>query len=399
MAEPGERQRTVLRAPRVEFDLSALVLGALGWLAYQWIWPALASLLSVPEGRVRPWDALRNEFFGRLLNWLGLPYTDHIGALVGARWPMRLPPEKEGDKFTDYALDLPVWKLAVVGVFLLVLWSVVAGAISRVYAVRFARDESIGAGDGLAFSFGNLKAFLMAPLFVATAAALCLGVAALAGAGSAIPGAGPFLQIVLHPLAIVASLLALVLAIGGVFGLPMTQAALATERNGFLDAVSRTYSYVFTRPVSYVVCVGIVTGVAGVIAAFGNAFQLMTLRAMTFGASWAADSTAPIDAPRALFGGIAFGVTPEAALGWPQVEKVSGLPLVWIYVAWAFSVLTAAIVNGFVLSYFVGGLTDTYFLLRRDVDGIDDSEVFVEGAHAKLSDPLPDEPARPADKA
>lgn len=401
MAEPAERQRTVLRAPRVEFDLSALVLGAGGWLAYQWSWPALASLLQVPDDPAgyRSWDALRNQFFGKIIGWLGLPFTDHVGSLVGAQWPMLVRPAKAGDPITTYSLDLARWKYAVVGAWMLVLWSLVAGAISRVYAVRIARDESIGAGDGLAFSISNLRAFLQAPLFVAAAAGFFLGLVALAGAGSAIPGVGPFLEIVLHPLALVAGLILTVIAAGGIFGFPVMQAALATEKNGTLDAISRTFSYVFTKPVAYIVSVSMVTLVSGVIMAFGGAFIGLTQRAMMFGAQWSADPSAPIDARRAIGDGIGFGASGDGVLGWPHVvERVQGLPHGWIYVAWAFTVLAALAVHGYVLSYFVGGLTDTYFLLRREVDGIDDGEVYTQGAEATLGEPLPGEPATPEAK-
>ncbi len=388
MAETAERQRTVLRAPRVDFDLSALALGAFGWLAYQLSWPALASILAVPEvGGVPAWIGLRSAFFDRVLGWTGLPYTNHIHGLVGSLGQIRL---RDGPAYDP---QLPWWKYAVVGVWLLVLWSIVAGAISRVYAVRIARDESIGAGEGLSFSISNLKQFLLAPLFVAAAAALFLGLAAAAGAASAIPGAGPFLQIVMQPLALVAALVVLILAIGGIFGLPVMQAALATEKNGTLDAISRTFSYVFTKPVAYLVSVVLVTVVAGVIAAFGAALIAIAARAMMFGASWASDPSAPIDAARAIGGGIDVGMKPGGVLGWPQVEKFDGLPVMWVYVAWAITALATIVVNGYVLSYFVGGLTDTYFLLRREVDGIDDTEVYVEGAEASLGEPLAGEPA------
>jgi hypothetical protein len=394
MAEPVERSRTVLRAPRVEFDLSALVLGAGGWLAYQLSWPALASLLQVPDGKFRPWDALRNQFFYKVLGRLGLPFTDHIADLAGAQWPMLVRGEKAGDPITMYSVPLDRWKYVVVAAWLLVLWSVVAGAIARVYAVRIARDESIGAFDGLAFSLSNLRAFLQAPLFVALAAGLFLGLAALAGAGSAIPGVGAFLEIVLHPLALVAGLIVVVMAAGGIFGFPIMQAALATERNGTLDAISRTFSYVFTKPVAYIVSVSIVTFVSTVISFFGAAFIGITQRAMMFGAGWNADPSAPIDAQRAIRDGIGLGASRDGVLGFPQViEKLEGVPHLWIYVAWAFTVLASLAVNGWVLSYFVGGTTDTYFLLRREVDGIDDGEVYTEGAEATLGEPLAGEPA------
>jgi hypothetical protein len=67
-------------------------------------------------------------------------------------------------------------------------------------------------------------------------------------------------------------------------------------------------------------------------------------------------------------------------------------------VTWAFGWLGMLLVKGFVLSYVVGGLTDLYFVLRREVDGIDDTEVYVEGGSATLGEPLPGEP-QPAPSA
>jgi hypothetical protein len=406
MAEPAERQRTVLRAPRVEFDLSALALGAGGWLAYQWTWPALASVLAVepaaPTGAgvvaspIPSWHVLRWEFFHRLLGWIGLPFTNFVEDLAGAPGAVLLKATKDG-KETPFVYqladparaELAVWKLVVVGAWLLVLWSIVAGAVSRVYAVRIARDESIGAGDAVAFSVGNLASFVKAPLFVAAAAAFFFGLAALAGAGTAIPTAGAFLGVVLHPLALLAGLVVTIIAVGGIFGLPVMHAALATERNGALDAISRTFSYVFTRPVAYVVAVGIVAAVAAVIVQFGLAFVGLATRAMQFGGSWNQDAVG------ALGSGATFALQPGGVMGWPHFSNPESVPLaaaVGVYVAWFVTAAAWTLINGFALAYFVGGLTDTYFLLRRDVDGIDDSEVYVEGETQSLGDPIVGEP-------
>jgi hypothetical protein len=412
MAEPAERQRTVLRAPRVEFDLSALALGALGWFAYQWSWPALASLLSVPSATLTSGDApaatvagpqvLRWEFFHRAFAALGLPYTDALEGIVSI--PGTVVASKDG-KGAVYSLaqslhaDVAVWKLVVVGAWLLVLWSIVAGAISRVYAVRIARDESIAAGDGLAFSVANIKSFLCAPLFALAAAGLVLGLAAAAGAASAVPGAGPFLQLVAHPLAFLAGLVAIFVVVGGVFGFPIMTAAVATERNGFLDAVSRTYSYVFTRPVAYLAAALSTLFVASIVFLLGMTFIALTTRAMAFGAQWNAAAWNP-DATRiedlgAMRLGYQAAVSPGGVLGWPNVEHVAGLAALTAYVTWALTALATIVVNGYVLAYFVGGLTDTYFMLRRDVDGIDDAEVYVDEPAPTLGDPIPGEPTAP----
>jgi hypothetical protein len=369
MADPAERQRTVLRIPRVEFDLSALGAGAIGWLAFQGSWPLLATILSVSGGQ-----ELRYRFVSRILDWTGLPYTGVLGPLAGA--PFGLP-----------GGQIATWKCVVVAAWMLLLWALVAGAIARIYAVRFARDESIGVSAAYGFALRNLRQSVSAPLFVAGAALFFFGLAALAGALSAIPGLGPFVQIVAHPLALVAGLIVIVIAAGGLYGLPMMQAALATERNGTLDAISRTFSYVFTRPVAYVISAGIVTFVCGLIGMFGGAFLRMTARAMQFGAGWNSDAASTVD------WGSSAGRDEWALFTWPEPLRAEGIWVVAFYVAWIMTALAALLVNGFLVSYFVGGLTDIYFMLRRDVDGIDEGEVYVEGAEPSLGSPVAGEPA------
>jgi hypothetical protein len=374
MADPAERQRTVLRIPRVEFDLSALAVGSIGWLAYQGSWPLLAAILGASGGR-----SLSGQFFATVLGWLDLPYAAAAaGTLTGGG------PLVSGG-------GLSFWKCALVAAWMLVLWSVIAGAVARIYAVRIARDESIGVRQAFGFAIGNLKQYVLAPVFVAAAAVFFLGLCALAGALSAIPGIGPFLQVAAHPLALVFGLIVVVIAIGGFFGLPVMQAALAAERNGTLDAISRTFSYVFTRPVAYFLSAGLVSLVGGVIGRFGIAFIDVTTRAMRFGADWRSPASG-LDAERAIGLGAAAGKDDLALFSWPQVVGADGVTVVGFYVAWFVTALAAVAVHGYVLSYVLGGLTDIYFMLRRDVDGIDDGEVYAEGAEPSLGSPVAGEP-------
>ncbi len=406
MPDPGERQRTVLRAPRVEFDLSALLLGAGGYLAYQWSWAALAYVLGI-GGEVavgsQKWPghaALRSEFFDRLFGFVGLPlqYTGPLAAMIGYPGPMSLPSPRAGEPRLPFSLGLEWWKFAVVAIWLLVLWSIVGGAIARVCAVRIARDESIGATDGLAFSFANLRSFVMAPLFVACAALLFFVVSSLAALACTVPYAGPFLSVVLYPVVIATALVVAVIAAGGVFGFPMLQTALATERNGTLDAISRTFSYVFTRPVAFVASVLSVVVVAGILGAFGGAFIGFAARAIEAGGTWnpfGGGEDFRTEGAKAMATGWQVGVL-GGFFALPNLENVDVFVGTWRVVAWFFTALAALAVNGFVLSYFVGGLTDTYFMLRRDVDGIDDSEVYVDEEEKPLPAPLPGEPAPPS---
>ncbi len=410
MPDPAERRRTVLRAPRVDFDLSALALGSVGYLAYQWIWPALAAVLQVQPTTIAPSGGppatvpaavgLKWEFFSKVFGFLGIPYGGRIFEFLGVQTGVQA---QEGGKSAVYPFpqflkaDVDAWKLVVTGLALLVLWSIVGGAISRVYAVRTARDESIGAGDGLAFSMGNLRSFLQAPLFVIAAAALFFGLASFAAFLGSLPYAGPFLSVVLYPLGLLAALIVTVFLAGLIFGLPILQAALATERNGTLDAISRTFSYIFTRPVAFLVSLVMVVIVVGVIHEFGGMFLSTFLHTLQVGAGSGPSDGSDFRSPGrdALVQGFLAG-NQNGLFSLPPLEGVDFFVGAWRVVAWLFTALTLIALNGFTLSYFVGGLTDTYFLLRGEVDGIDESQVFVEEDAASLGEPLQGEPVAAA---
>lgn len=394
MAEPGGRGRSALRLPRVEFDLTALLLGAGAWLAWAASWPALASLLAVDAAGLRfatpggpvdasPGGALRASVLLEVQRILPIPGTDRLVAALGFPGPLVRASEKAANTFEPAGLGLPAWKYAAVAAALLVLWSVAGGAIARVYALRKARDETIGMDQAVGFSLGSLGQFVAAPLFTIAAGALFVAVLLACGAASAIPYAGPVLQLIAQPLSALAAVVTGVIVSGLVFGYPILQAAVAVERNGSLDAVSRTFSYVWTRPVPFAVGAAIVLAVAGLVEAVGGWMLAISQAGFALGASW-------VDA--ALAGRIVDAFRAAASLGSPSAEGLGGMQAATVWIAWAVASATLMLARGFVVSYVVGGFTDLYFMLREDVDGVDGSEVFVEGAGATLGDPVPGEP-------
>jgi hypothetical protein len=405
MTDPGARQRTRITVPRVDFDLSALAIGMLGYFAYQLSWRLLAPLLQfddaypirVPLGG-RPVDAevpgfevLRRACFEKLINFVRIPYFDTLMLELGwapGQWFARTP---EGQPPMPFGVEVPWWNYAVVAVAMLLIWSVVGGALSRVHAVRIARDRSITWDDGFAFSLSNLGAFVKAPLFVLLAAALFVGLDAAAGAVIAIPWAGAILQVVLHPLAMLAGLIVTIIALGGVFGYPLLQSAIAVERNGTLDAVSRTYSYAFTRPVMYTASGALVLAVGAIISMLGAWFMnYAAMGGMALGASYSDETVQALGV----------GYAAASNFGVPRVPDGMSTPgVISVWVSYVWSGIWWLAVRGFVLSYVVGGLTDLYFLLREEVDGTPTTEIWLDDEpELDLGEPLDGQPEpAPAD--
>jgi len=401
-ADPAERPRSTFRFPRVEFDLAGLLLGTLAVLGTSALWSLLAWALGVsgphfvgtPDVRVSvpPEVALRSEFGSRVLPHVAFPGADRAFGVLGypgrlvAPAPSAVPGESQRNVLAP--LGLPGWQIAAVALALLVFWSVAGGALARVYAVRKARDRTVPFDEALGFAFSALPQFVMAPLFAAAAAAFFFAIVVACGAGTAVPFAGPVLAAVLHPVALLAGLVLTVIVVGGVLGYPMTQAAVAVERNGSLDAVSRTYSYVFTRPLTFGFGVLVVLAVGSLIPAFAGWFLSVVEQGVSLGASWDAEG-----AGKAL----ALGFDAAGRLATPDVPEVATTSFrAWTWGAWAFLCLAKVLAHGFALSYIVGGLVDVYFILREEVDGIPTSEVYEEGVAESLGEPIPGQPAAAA---
>lgn len=397
MDEPGARARTRITVPRVDFDLSALAVGMIGWFAYQVSWRVLAWVLRYDAeyalgeqgtGRVQGFEVLRSEFVAATFGRLQLPFLgDLLGQLGWTQYSVRVVAAADPSVAAASAVAVPWWHHVVVALAMLFLWSVVGGALARVHAVRIARDRSIAWDDGFAFSLTNLRAFVQAPLFVALAAALFFALDAIAGAAVAVPWAGAILQVVLQPLALLAGLIVMIIALGAIFGFPLLQSAIAVERNGTLDAVSRTYSYAFTRPVLFIGGGVLVFAVGGLIAALGAwCLDHVAMGGLTLGASWGEGTARAVRA----------GFEAAASFGVPSVEGLSTPATISMWVSFVWSALAVLALRGFVLSYVVGGLTDLYFLLREEVDGTPTTEVYLDDApELDLGEPLDGEP-RPA---
>src|SRR5688572_29416583 len=202
MTDPSTGQRSFLQALKVPFDLKGVALGA------------VAFVVLVLAGR-------------QLGVWTAIDFL--------SSFERRFAGFERGEFWEIAALHLAV--AAVFGV-----------ACCRIAAVRLARDEGTDLSAALAFSVGNFGAILGAVLFLAAAVGFFYASNALAGLASGIAGIGPFLMIVLFPLAILSTVVLFLIGYGALFGFPLTLASLAVERNGALDAVSRGFSYVFSRP-------------------------------------------------------------------------------------------------------------------------------------------------------
>ncbi len=95
---------------------------------------------------------------------------------------------------------------------------------------------------------------------------------------------------------IVGALLFLLVALGGVMGMPLIGAAAAWECNGTLDAISRAFSYVFARPLQYFWNYFLIFMFLGVVLLVGHWFTYTAVKTVDNGI-WQDRYSVLIDAP------------------------------------------------------------------------------------------------------
>lgn len=283
--------------------------------------------------------------------------------------------------------------------------SLAGGAICRMAALNFARREQISVKTALDFSRRKLPGLFTAPLFPVM---LLIGIGALmviGGLVSAIPAVGEILFVLFLLLAIVGGLLIAGVSLGAVAGGSLMWPTIAVEASDSFDAMSRTYSYVYTRPWK-AVFYGLVLAVYGAICfLFARFFLLIALKGIRF------------------FFAIGLLGTDRPGLGDPAATKIDslwpmptfehlrhlgvpiGMPgaepfaacLVFLWVT-----LIVALLYAFAASFWMCGSTIIYYLLRREVDATDYEDVYLEEDEEQddgpmdLGDPSAPLPATPA---
>ncbi|MCK4628537.1 MAG: hypothetical protein KAT56_06005, partial [Sedimentisphaerales bacterium] len=289
--------------------------------------------------------------------------TQFYELLKGACWMTRFHPV--------FAVCLMIIGLAV--------WAVIGGAICRITALQFARDERIGPILALRFSLGKFASFFTAPLIPAMIMLFIALLMFLPSLLIAVPYIGEIIGGLIFPLALLGGFVIALVTVGLVGGFNLMYPTIAVEGSDSFDAISRSFSYIFARPwrMGFYSLVAAVSGAVCYLFVRFFAFLLLagvrgsTKFAVNLDGSALINIRGKLDAlwPAPVFGQL----MPDIAwLGLNWSEKI-GAALIWVSVA-----LIAALVMAFVVSFFYSANTAIYFLLRRRVDATELDDIFVE---------------------
>ena len=293
------------------------------------------------------------------LNLLAVPGVLYDLLITGPAWAVSRHP-------VYFALFFPL---------LLVISSVVGGAICRIAAMEFARDEQIGVREGLRFSAAKFVSFLSAPL-IPLLMLLVVGLAvSVGGALLNVPVVGPIVVGAGFFLALLGGLVVTLVVIGLIGGFNLMYPCVAAEGSDSFDAVARSFSYLYNKPwrLLFYTAVALVFGSLAYTAA--HVFTWLVLRSAHFFAGLLSfrDAASGEDLLPALWtDDVNFG---ELSYDISFLSLNGGQDLAAFFIAfWVY--LAIALLGAFAVSlYFCSG-TILYFLMRRDVDATEYDEVY-----------------------
>jgi len=285
----------------------------------------------------------------------------------------------------------------ILGLVALATWALLGGAIHRIAALHACRDEKISIRSALEFSAGKFLSFLTAPL-IPLAIILVIGLMIALGAIAAnIPVVGPIIVGALFFLAILAGLVIAFLLIGLVGGGSLMYPTIAVEGSDSFDAISRSYSYVFSRPWRSILYALVAMLYGAITYVFVRLFVYVALASAHCFAKWFVWTGGETLSPQAdridvlwtapqfqqLFGPFSWAAMSTS-------EKVAAFLIgVWVF-------LTAASVGAYLLSFFASSSTCIYLLLRRLVDATDLDDVYIEESTEQFEQPAAEQPAEQA---
>ena len=272
---------------------------------------------------------------------------------------------------------------------LMIIWSVFAGAITRLTALELGRGEKTGLKDSISFVMRKFWSYFWSPLTPILGVLFFIACNVAGGLLGKIEFAGEIAVAVGFPLAILSGFLIVFLGIVGVIGFILMFPAISSEGSDAFDAISRAYSYVLSRPLHFlslfitlIVCGMILAFVAGY-----GACLVMKTSYFTVGLGMGGK----LNEIRVFIAGLSGGSDTITSLN-PMSMRIAAL-FFMLYI-----VLIKIIVGSIIIAFTGSASTIAYLIMRKDVDGTEMDDIYVEAneedvAAEETAPELPEEPA------
>ncbi|MGA1979679.1 MAG: hypothetical protein ABSG99_03820 [Sedimentisphaerales bacterium] len=288
----------------------------------------------------------------------------------------------EGFKAISWALMYHYIYSIVFFAITLAVISVAGGGLCRIVALQFARNEKPGITEALRFSAKRFLSFFTVPL-APVGIIIFIGLFVfLLGLIGNIPRAGELIMGIFMLLALIAGTLIAIVLIGTVAGFNLMFPAIAYDGSDCFDAISRSFSYIYSKPwrMGFYTAIAVVYG--AICYTFARFFTFLLLWVtrwfLQFGV-WANNSSNKVNKLTAIW--------PE-----PSFMGLRGSPS-WVTANWSESLasflvyLVLLVVVGllvsFVISFYFSASTIIYALMRNRVDNTALEDIYTPAAESK----------------
>jgi len=267
--------------------------------------------------------------------------------------------------------------------------SIAGGALCRMAALQCARGEKPGLSEALRYSTKKFTSFFTTPL-APIGIIIFIGLFVfLLGLLGNIPHAGELIMGLFMPLALLAGALIAVVLIGAVAGFNLMFPAVAYDSSDCFDAISRSFSYVYSKPWH----MGFYTAIAAIYGAICYTFVRFCVFLLLLATRWSLQlgvftesSTTNVDKVTAIWPQPSFvNLLQLPALGeahWPHLVAT-----VLVYLS---SLVIVALVGAFVISFYFSANTIIYSLMRSKVDNTALDDIYTE--YVQATEPTPSKP-------
>jgi hypothetical protein len=338
---------------------AGLLLSTAGWWLLSWVFHPGVLLSSA--NCACPWTCLAKA----------VPNAPFFGT-PGARTELLSAAESQNPVLKNWVtLSEPLWRglaagvplrdlayFIVCGLWGVAVWGFFGGAITRMAAVHLACEENLSLSAALRHTAKKWLAYVTAPLFPLLGVGLLVLPLALLGLLLRLQ-IGILLLGVVWPLLLIDGLIITLLVLGVGFGWPLMWATISTESTDSFDALSRSYAYVFQRPLHYL----FYTLVAAVLGGLGwilvSQLAAFVVYMTYWGCGWGAGhlQILAIQSASADLGSLGYGGAALIAF-WVGCVKMLAL--------------------GYLFSFFWTASSAIYLLLRRNVDATEMDEVVLD---------------------
>jgi hypothetical protein len=268
----------------------------------------------------------------------------------------------------------PIYSIIFTLIKLMVI-AVAGGAICRSAALSFALGQRPGLFEVLHFSLKKIFSFFAAPLVLV---AIIIGIGLfiiLLGLITNIPYIGELIMGVLFPIALFLGAFIAIIAIGAIAGFNLMFPTIAYECSDCLEAISRSLSYVYTKPwrMAFYSTITLFYGAICYLFVRLLAFTAILMTRLFLDIGIFADSSdKQVDKLTAIwppFDFVNFPVHSQYTTNWS--ESIS------VFLVYLGLLVVAGLVLAYLISFYFSANTIIYSLMRNRVDGTRLEDIYI----------------------